>query len=84
MSKRLGEEFELFARCIPSNAVEAQKWDMQVAFYAGASSLLTLIMEGLTPDEEPTNEDLHMMTNLHTELTDFHDLIKIKVAQEEA
>lgn len=84
MKKRLGKEFEQFAKCIPADAVEAQKWDMQVAFYAGATSLLNLIMGGLTSDSEPTEQDLHMMDNLHTELTEFQDLLKIKSAQAEA
>lgn len=84
MSKRLGAEFERFAKCIPSSAGEAQRWDMQMAFYAGASSLFKLSLSGLTPDAEPTQEDLIMMDNLHTELVDFGDLVKVKIAQREA
>jgi biotin synthase-like enzyme len=80
MKYRLRDEWEIFKKIIPAGAGERQINDMQSAFYCGATVLLSLIMSGLTPGEDPKEEDLQMMDDLQTELEEFNGLLKIRAA----
>lgn len=46
--------------------------EMRRAFFTGAQCLLNLVFRNLSPDREPTREDIVIMTNLHTELQQFY------------
>lgn len=56
---------------IPKGAPEGQVRECKRAFYAGAEALLTTVMGMLSPDAEPTPEDLKNMDDLHRELLRF-------------
>ena len=62
---------EFAKTCIPVGASEIQVKDLRNAFYGGAATLWQIIMVGLTPSSEPTDQDMHMMENLQQELDEF-------------
>lgn len=55
-------------KVIPVNAPDVQKREMKVAFYAGAFELLQLVVRELTPDEEPTEQDIELLDRLDKEI----------------
>ena len=56
---------------LPVDAHAIHVSETQMAFYAGAEAFLGLVMGGLTPGEEPQDEDLEMMDRLQKELIAF-------------
>jgi hypothetical protein len=74
---RLGEQWRDYrARVIPVQAPTIQARECRRAFYAGAASMLQVIMVGLEPGLEPTKEDLAKMDELMAELDRFADALK--------
>jgi len=72
----MAEQWDEFARkVIPKNVLPVQRQEMRRAFYAGAQALHFGVMAALTPETEPTAEDLQMMENLERELKDFAKLV---------
>jgi len=49
------------------------------AFYAGAQALMGIVMNSLSPDSEPTEEDVAVMEDLDAELREF--VAKVKACQ---
>lgn len=70
MSKKLEKAWREFeGKVIPATADEAQRRDMRGAFFAGASVAFFAVMEAGDPStEEPTEEELQALTDLHEEL----------------
>ena len=44
---------------------------MRRAFYAGAAGMFLGILASIAPKNEPTDEDLQMMTGINNELLEF-------------
>lgn len=42
-------------------------------FFSGAGYLFDAIIHAMSPESEPTPEDMELMTKLHAELTKFHE-----------
>lgn len=57
---------------IPKDAPAVQCVETCRAFYAGARSLLTLLMGSLGPGTEPTEADLALMDQIKAELDAFN------------
>ena len=69
--KRLlvSEVWEEFAqKCVPRNASGEQRRQLRKAFYAGAHQILFRVLDGLAPENEPTDIDLEMVNNVYLEL----------------
>ncbi len=60
---------------VPPEAGPRQRREMQKAFYAGALSLLTVLLRGLEDGEEVTPADDQMMTHVHAELVEFGEQV---------
>jgi hypothetical protein len=74
VAKRILSEWNNYvARVMPRNAPPVQTQETRRAFYAGASSLLAIILIGLDagPDDEPTPGDMNMMNEIQQELREF-------------
>jgi hypothetical protein len=56
---------------IPKTAGHTQVKECRRAFYAGAESLLLLVMHGLTPGPDSTPSDEDFISALHAELHAF-------------
>jgi len=65
------EWLDYVARVMPPNVSAVQLQETRRAFYAGAQSLLALVMRDLEPDAEPTENDIALMEALHAELQQF-------------
>jgi len=65
------EWLDYVARVMPPDVPAIQMQETRRAFYAGAQSLLALVMRDLEPDSEPTDADLAFMEALHQELQQF-------------
>jgi hypothetical protein len=64
--------WEMFcALTMPPNVGEDQKWDMQMAFFAGAQHVFHTMMHIADPGTEPTDDDMLRMGNIDNELTRF-------------
>ena len=71
------EQWDQFARVVlPADVSPTQRQEMRRAFYAGGQAIMFRVIESLAPDDEPTEEDLQVMTDLHDELQDFGKLIQ--------
>lgn len=55
---------------------EAQYIDLRRTFYAGASTLYFILMSSLAPGDEPTEDDLSKMRDLHNEIFAFNEAVK--------
>jgi hypothetical protein len=79
IGRRLAEEgklveagWEMFcAMTMPPNVGEDQKWDMQMAFFAGAQHVFHTLLSIMDPGTEPTEADMLRIGNLDNELTRF-------------
>jgi hypothetical protein len=58
-------------RVIPVHASAVQAQESRRAFYAGAQALLTGILRGLDPGDDPTQADLARMDAIAQELEQF-------------
>jgi hypothetical protein len=65
------------ARVMPANAGPIQVQESRRAFYAGAQAFFGIQLHGLDKeDQEPTEDDMKMMDELHAELNEFAQDIK--------
>jgi hypothetical protein len=69
-------EFRRFCLMCFGDVSKAQYTDMRRCFFAGAAALLEIQMKGLSPGDEPTEEDLKMMREVNTEILEFGDRVK--------
>lgn len=76
---RVDEQWKTYAAriLVPAGVARGstQYVETRRAFYAGATALLGLICESLTPGDEPQPEDLRMMDEIDSELRAFADLV---------
>jgi hypothetical protein len=69
----IAEEWESYAMdVIPKNAPPVQMTETRRAFCAGAGSLLGILVRGLEPGEQPTQQDLGLLERIQAELKAFH------------
>ncbi len=72
--KRLEASWQLYRqRVIPQGAPQVQINETRNGFYAGAASLLGIVMSALEPGTEPTEADLRVMDEIQSELKAFAD-----------
>jgi hypothetical protein len=73
----LAAEWDKFAQhVLPPTCSAVQRTEMRRAFYAGAESILFRVIQGFTPEAEPTEDDLQLMTDVNQELVDFAAAVK--------
>ncbi len=74
---RIGDEWESYVRnVLPKNIGTTQRWETRRAFYSGAASLHGIMMRSLSPDRDPTAEDLTVMEDMIAELMAFNERVK--------
>lgn len=73
MARKLVEmEWRQYAeRVLPPDAPRVQMMETRRAYYAGAASLLNLIMRHASPGDEITAEDDRLMDDIQAELDGF-------------
>ena len=77
----LAEQWDSYARRVmPRDAGTSQRMETRRAFYAGAQGLFQLVMANLSPDRDPTPEDLVMMQDLEAELRAYVERVKAGTA----
>ena len=59
-------------KVIPAGAPELQYIESRRAFYAGAGTLLGILLKALEPGSEPTEQDLALMDQIKAELDEFN------------
>lgn len=73
--RRIADQWETYCLAVygvaSSKLPATQGQECRRCFYAGARGLLTLILQGLDPGDEPTEADLIRMDALHAELEAF-------------
>jgi hypothetical protein len=75
--KRIGKEWDSYRKhLIPKDASTVQIVESRRAFYAGAQSLLAIIVKMLDPGTDPTEADLRKMGEIDQELKDFCEDVK--------
>lgn len=68
----MAEQWDLYARTVlPKDAPHVQKLETRRAFYSGAQAILFRVIQAFSPESEPSEADLQVMTDLHEELQDF-------------
>jgi hypothetical protein len=73
----MAEQWAKFAVAVlPQDASVIQRREMKRAFYAGAQAIMFKVIAALAPEEEPTEADLQMMSDLEQELQDFAAMVK--------
>ncbi len=67
------EAWEGFDKSVmPDGASELQRTEMKRSFYAGAHTLFSILMdESDDGDDEPTEENLHMMRDVQADIQQF-------------
>lgn len=72
MTGKIDSEWRNYAeRVIPSVASDVQRRECRLAFYGGAMSLFSILMNLLEEGEEPTDADLGLMDALNEEMLQF-------------
>ena len=72
LRQRMAEQWDSYElRVIPPAAGGAQRVETRRAFYAGAQALMGIVMNSLSPESEPTDEDVAVMEDLDAELREF-------------
>jgi biotin synthase-like enzyme len=76
--RMVAEKWDEFARAAfrGRHIQSMQRREMRRAFYAGADSVLFGVVVALTPDREPTDQDVQLLEDLHDELREFAQLMK--------
>ena len=64
------------AACIPATADDTQRIESRRAFYAGARSLFTLLILGVSTATEETPGDVALMATVEDELAAFNEAVK--------
>jgi biotin synthase-like enzyme len=68
----VAEQWDSFARAVLTTGTPLiQRQEMRRAFYAGAAGMFLGILASIAPKNEPTDEDLQMMTGINNELLEF-------------
>ena len=65
---------------IPDNATSGQLQECRRAFYAGASSLLAVLMSVFDEDREPTKRDMQTISLVDAELRRFAGQVRAGLA----
>ena len=74
--RTLSDEWGDFSKAIlPAGASEIQRVETRRAFYAGASSMLALISDGLDADKEATELDVQYVDSLAEKIVAFAKLL---------
>ena len=69
---RIAEKFSSYRRdVIPSDAPPVQIEECRRAFFAGAVSLYSIVMAGLSPSPGVTDDDMSFMEDIDAELKAF-------------
>jgi hypothetical protein len=58
-------------RVMPVGAQDVQVRETRKAFYAGASVLFTVLVNGVSDSDEPTKGDMDLMEGLQAEIDEF-------------
>jgi hypothetical protein len=75
--KKLSELWQSYAaNMLPPSASDTQRRETRRAFYAGALSIFNVIVENLTEDPEPQEEDVRMLETLEEELSAFAQAVR--------
>lgn len=74
--KLISEGWEVFSKIIPKNAPEIQRKEMKAAFYSGAAITYEKLIAGLTSGDEPENENMQLLLDLHIEIMEFMEKLK--------
>lgn len=61
---------------LPQSASQAQRDDMEIAFFAGAQHLFGTMISIMEEGEEPTEKDMNRMDQINAELNRFAELMK--------
>lgn len=76
MKRLLAEWLDYKTRVISRDADKVQIEECRRAFYAGAGSLFSVMLNMMTPGLDPSDQDLKNMDDIQKELTDFLDGFK--------
>ena len=80
LRRRMTEQWDSYdLKVVPAAAGNAQRQETRRAFYAGAQALMGIVMNSLSLDSEPTDEDVAVMEDLDAELREF--VAKVKAGQ---
>lgn len=73
MTDHVGKRWRTYSSRVldPIRADAIQRQETRRAFYAGASALMTIILENMSAGDEVQETDLAMMDNLKAELDNF-------------
>lgn len=63
-------------KVLPAGASTVQRWESRRAYYAGASTLFSILVSGMGPGDEPQPEDLELMRSIKSELDNFAAAVK--------
>lgn len=73
----MAEQWDQFARAIlPAGVGPTQRQEMRRAFYAGGEAIMFRVITALSPDTEPTDDDVQIMADLDAELREFAAAVK--------
>ncbi len=72
----IASEWAGYSKTLPESAGPAQFAETKRAFYAGAVALYGAILVNLSPEPEPTPEDIAYMVSIQRELDDYIERIK--------
>lgn len=78
--KTLKAEWQSFSKCLPPDASEGQRHDMEAAFYSGARALHNLLLTSVTPGDEVEDADIQMMERVEKEFDEFADLLNVRAS----
>ena len=62
---------EFAMQTLPAEASETQRIETRRAFYAGAKTLLAVLRQSLSEEDDPTAQDMHIMHDIVEDLERF-------------
>lgn len=73
----MAEQWDQFARAVlPKGCSIEQRTEMRCAFYAGAAGILFRVIMAFAPENDVTDDELQIMTDLRDELDQFAEMVK--------
>jgi hypothetical protein len=73
----MAEQWDQFARAVlPKGCSIEQRTETRRAFYAGAAGILFRVIMAFAPENDVTDDDLQIMTDLRDELDQFSEMVK--------
>jgi hypothetical protein len=73
----MAEQWDQFARAVlPKGCSIEQRTEIRRAFYAGAAGILFRVITVFAPENDVTDDDLQIMTDLRDELDQFAEMVK--------